>query len=287
MRIAHITDIHVLSLKGVNPLSFLSQRVLGSANLLANRGGQYPTEVTESLMHDINANHVDHVVVSGDLTNLSLQPEFDRVKEILELLDLSPDHISVVPGNHDCYTLSERIINNFSKTFNAYITSDIPQASDFPYVRMRDNVAIIGLSTAHFSMPLMATGSLGLDQMSALKTILENPEVKSRFRLIVMHHPPRSPYATWHKKLADGEDFIDVIAESGAELIVHGHLHRELRDELKGPDHLAQVIGSNSSIWLAEDPTRHASYNIYQIDDGSFNVERRVYDADKKAYQAS
>lgn len=295
MRIAHITDIHVLDLDGVRARDFFNQRVLGGANLLFNRGGEYPVEVTERLMQDINARGVDHVIVSGDLANLSLPSEFERARQLLSLLEVGSADVTVVPGNHDCYTLTERIQGNFRRVFDPYLEGDLVaegpgdrgRPAGFPFVRLRDKVAIVALSTAHVSPPLLATGSLGPRQLAAAEELLAHPEVRSRFRLVVMHHPPRGKHAKWQKRLTDGEAFIEMIGRVGAELIVHGHLHRDLRDELPGPDgSAAQIIGLNSSIWLTDDPARRASYNIYEIDDdGVFvGVERRAYDAEREAY---
>ena len=38
MRLAHISDLHVLSLRGVRPLEFANKRIVGGLNLLTGRG---------------------------------------------------------------------------------------------------------------------------------------------------------------------------------------------------------------------------------------------------------
>ncbi|MBW2734014.1 MAG: metallophosphoesterase [Deltaproteobacteria bacterium] len=286
MRIAHLSDIHVLSLEGERPWSFLNQRVLGGANLLFNRGGAYPVEVAEALVHDVNAQEVDHVIVSGDLTNLSLKAEFKRVAEMLGRLKGAPANVTVVPGNHDCYTLGAFLSRPFERVLAPFLESDVVGRQAFPVLKLRGDVAVIGLSSATFAPPLLATGCVGQRQLGALEQLLERPEVRRRFRIIVVHHPPRSPYASWHKRLVDGEALMGVIERAGADLVLHGHLHRELRDELPTPTGQALVVGVNSGTWVTAESPRRASYNLYEVRDGVlWDVHRRGYDVETKVYQ--
>ena len=290
MRIAHITDIHVLSLEGVSPLDFLSQRLLGGANLLFNRAGEYPVQIAERLVADINAQQVDHLIVSGDLTNLSLQSEFTRARQVLEGLDLGPQQVTVLPGNHDCYTLSEYLAGNFSKTFAPFLQADLRMdGAAFPFVRLRGPVAIVALDSSHPSPPMMATGHLGRSQRRRLEALLQREELADHFKLVAVHHPPRSPYASWHKRLLDGRALIQLLKRTGADLLIHGHLHRELRDQLPGPaGRRLQVVGANSSTWATSDLARRASYNIYQVEPGEgLTVTRRVLNAAGDAFAAA
>jgi 3',5'-cyclic AMP phosphodiesterase CpdA len=288
--IAHISDIHVLNLQGVWPTAFLNQRVLGGANLVLNRGGEFPEQVTRSAIADIDAQGADHLVVSGDLTNLSLPSEFERAKEVLETSRLGPENITVVPGNHDCYTLSEQLKGNFARTFARFMEADLKRdAVTFPFVRFRGEVAIIALSTAVVTPPVMALGRLGGLQLERFEWLLDRPEVKSRFRLIVLHHPPRKKGVTWHKRLVDSRQFADVVARHGADLVIHGHMHRDMRDDIWQQEGSSNqngqpvpVIGVNSGSWMSDDPARRASYNLYRIEGRQLvEIRRRRYRGEK------
>jgi 3',5'-cyclic AMP phosphodiesterase CpdA len=48
------------------------------------------------------AHHPDHVALTGDLINLSLQAEYRLAAKWLAALG-DPDWITFVPGNHDAY----------------------------------------------------------------------------------------------------------------------------------------------------------------------------------------
>ena len=65
MRVAHFSDLHLLSLEGARLLDFANKRWIGGLNLLANRGRHYHTEVFEALVRDVNQQGVDHCICTG------------------------------------------------------------------------------------------------------------------------------------------------------------------------------------------------------------------------------
>ena len=110
--IAHLSDVHALSLRGASPLSFLSHKRLGgAANLLLNRRNKHPVALFESLIDDLNRSPLDAVVVTGDLVNLSLVSEFALARRLLDRIALGPSRVRLIPGNHDVYTwTAERVV---------------------------------------------------------------------------------------------------------------------------------------------------------------------------------
>ena len=105
MRIAHFSDLHVLSLDGVSPHRFLNKRITGYANLRLKRGHVHHPRLVRAIAREVKRCRVDHVVITGDLTNLALEQEFEAVHRLLhEELGLPPGDVSIIPGNHDLYT---------------------------------------------------------------------------------------------------------------------------------------------------------------------------------------
>lgn len=289
MRIAHITDIHLRSAGRLRPWDLIGQRALGGANLLFNRALEFPPEVPRALFADIDRLKPDHLVISGDLTNLALRAEFDQVLASLRSLALAPAQITVVPGNHDIYTYGSLLTRDFMRLFAPYLKSDLTvDGAVFPLVQLRQDVALIGLSTARPSPPMMAIGTLGSRQLQATRRALRHPEVRRRFRLIVLHHAPLSPPARWHQRLTDAQELIALLETEGADLVVHGHLHRHLVQELPGPNaRPVPVIGLTSSTWLGRDPGHRAAYNVYEVNGGGARAEivRRAYDRDRQCFE--
>ena len=81
MILAHLSDPHVLDLRGV-PLHrlLLNKRLTGWVNLKVKRGHKHRPAVVEAMMADLQALAPDHVAITGDLTNLALEPEFEAAR---------------------------------------------------------------------------------------------------------------------------------------------------------------------------------------------------------------
>jgi 3',5'-cyclic AMP phosphodiesterase CpdA len=274
--VAHFSDLHLLSLEGARIHHFLGKRATGGVNLLFNRGGQFPVAVARALVADVGEQAVDHVVVSGDLTNLAFPAEFRLVRSILEQLPLPPSEVTVVPGNHDYYTRDSAAHDHFGRAMAGFST----EAGLFPLLQVNGDLAVVALNSAHPSLPLMAYGTLGKRQLREARSLLAAPEHRDRFRLVVLHHPPHREHVRWHNRLTDLRAFVSMIREVGAELIVHGHLHRPVRATIAGRDGEVPVIGVASGTWLSpDDPSRRAQYNLYSTSGRQLvDVTTRRYD---------
>lgn len=282
MRLAHISDLHALELKGVSPLSLVGKRALGLLNLASRRRDKHPLRIFEALMDDLNQVAPDHVLATGDVTNLSLRAEFLRARVLLDRLTLSPRHITVVPGNHDRYVLVSVFDKWFEKVLGAYCASD-DGASEYPLVRRRGDVVVIGCSTAWPCPPPLADGWLGSAQLGRLARLLD--EHRGAFRVVALHHPPVGNRWEILRGLRDRDRFARVIEEQGAELILHGHEHRDLRAELVGPEGGVPVIGVGSSTYNSDEPERSARYNVYTIEGGKIvGTEQRVFDPQRQRF---
>lgn len=286
MRIAHFSDLHVLALDGVGPHRFLNKRFTGWVNLRLKRGHKHKSVHVRTIAREVTRAKVDHVVITGDLTNLALEQEFDAVKRLLEdELHLTPDQISVVPGNHDLYTHGALRDQRFTKWFSAYVASDLPELSAeiplgrFPFVKLRGPAAIIGLSSAVPRPPLVASGELGGAQLEALRKILAHDEVKKRTPVIMVHHPihnPASKLKTLVEGLWDADALASALSVVQRGLVLHGHLH--VRRQAPMGELLA--IGATSASLVHENEHKMAGFNLYEIDESGAigNVEAHVLD---------
>ncbi|MGC2488548.1 MAG: metallophosphoesterase, partial [Candidatus Sulfotelmatobacter sp.] len=90
------------------------------------------------------------------------------------------------------------------------------------------------LSTGVATGPFMATGRLGGRQLSRFAEILA--QTRDAFRIVLIHHPPQSPLRRYLRRLVDAPALRHVLAEKGAELLLHGHDHRSSLVWLDGPD---------------------------------------------------
>jgi 3',5'-cyclic AMP phosphodiesterase CpdA len=297
MRIAHLSDLHLLSLEGVSPRRFLNKRITGYANLRVKRGHVHRPGYVRAIAREIRRSDVDHVVVTGDLTNLALETEFEMARRLLEEdLALDPAHVSIVPGNHDLYTKGAQITKRFTNYFAEYIKSDLPELAvdvgvgRFPFVKLHGPAAIIGLSSAVPRPPLVAAGRLGKKQIAALGDILRHPEVRARTPVVLMHHPAHNPLSRV-KALLEGLDDAALlwtgVRDLTRGLVLHGHLHRRIQRALPTSSGRLHVVGATSASLHHEDSHRMAGFNLYEIRDGDgevTRVEAHVYDPEADSF---
>lgn len=269
MRVAHCSDLHLLSLTGARMLDFANKRWIGGLNLIANRGRHHHPALFEAMVADFNRSAIDHVVVTGDVTNLAFEDEFRFARRYFDAIELGPEHVTVLPGNHDAYVA--RGEEYFATYFDAYHRPDPdwmwPGGERWPVVRVRGEVAIIAVSTSLATPWFTAWGRIGEAQLERLRAALTDPRVAGRFRLVAIHHPPAGPCArSMVRGLRDRDAFAAVIAEVGAELVIHGHEHLDLHERLPGPgDAAIAVRGIQSGTYEAGNPTRRARYRIYEV----------------------
>ncbi len=267
--VAHITDLHLLSLEGITPLDLFNKRITGAANLLFNRGGEFPVEVARLAVNDVKDQRPDHVVVTGDVSNLSLPGEFELAGEVLDGLGMPPGTLSLVPGNHDAYTREAERSELFSAILGRHLRGDVqPGPGHFPYMNLAsDGLAVVGLNTARASLPILSTGDVGSHQLRQAEALLLDPRCRERFRILALHHALGGPHASWDRRLTDADALKAMLRRVGADLVVHGHIHHHTRASIPGPLGDIPVVSCASSTWLGEhDPPRRAQYNLYETD---------------------
>ena len=95
MRLAHCSDLHLLSLDGARALDYLNKRWIGRMNLITSRSRHYHTAAFDDMVADLNAQGVDHIICTGDVTNLALPGEFRYARERFDRLTLGTTGVTV------------------------------------------------------------------------------------------------------------------------------------------------------------------------------------------------
>ena len=127
-------------------------------------------------------------------------------------------------------------------------------------------MALIGLSTAVPMPPLIAGGRLGTAQLDALGPILSSLGADGYYRVIMIHHPPLPGQNNRRKALTDARKLKTVLESHGAELLLHGHNHRDMAATLATASGTAHVIGVPSASAVDTGHRPAAQYNIYRLD---------------------
>ena len=265
----------------------LNKRITGYANLIFRRARIHRRDYLATILNAAAAS-ADHVVVTGDITNLALESEFHEALGLLDAIARSVE-VTVVPGNHDLYLPSIHRERRFPHHFGAFLHSDLPElaldlpAGPFPCVKLRGPVAIIGLSSAVPRPPFIAAGYVGEQQLAALERVLAHPEVLARLAVILIHHPlvdPRSRIKQLRDGLVDAAALRQVLARLDRGLVLFGHLHVRGRSTMATTSGVLELLCAGGAALDHLDPTIRAGFNLYEIeDDGTIaTVEAHVLD---------
>ena len=260
--LAHLSDVHLPPLPAVRPHQLANKRVLGYLNWKKNRHTIHLREVLDTLVADMLAQAPDQIAVTGDLVNLALEQEFAPVRQWLDSVG-QPDRVTVVPGNHDAYVRSTQ--HRFAQSLHPFLRGDEAGEGEvqFPFLRRRGSLALIGLSSAVPTAPLMATGRLGEAQLAALGQLLAQLAGENLFRVLLIHHPLTS--ASRQKWLSDAPDLLALLRRHGVELVLHGHDHVHATVWVEGPRAPIPVVGVPSASALASGHHPGAGYNLFSI----------------------
>jgi len=126
-------------------------------------------------------------------------------------------------------------------------------------------MALIGVSTAYPTPPFLAVGSIGKMQLKKLENILDETRRRRLLRVVLIHHPPVTGAVSWRKRLTDQAAFQALLARHGAELILHGHIHRTCLGHLETPGGKVFSIGVPSASSLGRTAHRRARYHLFRL----------------------
>jgi len=259
--LAHLSDAHIGPVPRPRLRELLGKRATGYANWLHKRQRLHDMGLLSRLVEDLRAQKPDHVAMTGDVVNIGLPAEIAAAREWLAGLG-APSDVSFAPGNHDAYVPGATPL--IAEAFASWTTGD-DGYSNFPYLRRRAGVALIGLTSGVPTAPFVASGRLGDQQCARLEAVLEVTKREGLARVVMVHHPPYRGGARPLRGLQDARAFEAAIARQGAELVVHGHNHAQSLRFVPGPGAEVPVVGvaSASAHRGAHEPG--AAYHLYEI----------------------
>ncbi len=261
-RLAHISDVHLGPLPHFRRRDLMTKRITGYINWRRNRAKSLGSSVLTAVIDDLHKALPDHIAMTGDLVNLSLDAELPAAKLWMDALG-EPKDVSYVPGNHDAYVVGA--LQKTTENLREFI-GDV-QEPKFPSLRIRGDVALIGVNSARATPVFIAAGHVSERQMLALKTVLEETGKQGLCRVVMIHHPPVRGAASRAKRLYGIRKFQRAVKEAGAELVLHGHTHLQTLNWISGPDNTRVPVVSVSAagqIYGGKRPA--AGWNEFQIE---------------------
>lgn len=215
--LAHFSDPHLPYEPRLDWRQRFSKRLLSAWSWHRQRRRVQRHDIVSALVADVHAAQPSHISVTGDITNFSLPGEFTQAAAWLTTLGDERD-VTIVPGNHDALVQIEHA--QAWAHWQRWMSSD-DQTTGWPHVRIRGNVALIGVNSAVPTAPLLAGGRIGAEQLAALERRLQS--LRGHFRIVLIHHPVADGAVSRRKALADRADLRAVLQRAGCELVLHGH----------------------------------------------------------------
>ncbi len=236
MRFLHCSDVHMTADYAALPLGPLGWRRWLA--MFEQWGGRrkafaHAPETFAAIARDSLRPGVDHLIVTGDLTQYALEPEFVLARQALGPLADMPGRCTVIPGNHDVFTPGSHRTGRFARHFGTLMESDLPEyqrEGAFPFVRLvGDEAAVVGLSSARVPpVPGLAHGHIGAAQLEGLAGIVKDPRLAGRAVLVGVHHAPFTARGRADHRfhgLKDAQALLSLLPGPRF-AVLHGHIHR-------------------------------------------------------------
>lgn len=279
-KLAHLSDPHLGPLAGFSLHQLLGKRATGYVNWRRKRRHAHDMEILALVVADIRAQTPDHVACTGDVAHIGLPDEFKTAVAFLDTLGARPD-VSFVPGNHDAYARSS--LKALAAHLGPWCDSD-DAGIGYPWYRRRGPVALIGLNTGIPTLPLMATGRLGREQIAKAEALLNRARDEGLIRVVLIHHPPYVGGAKRGRELVDADAFEAMLARTGADLVLHGHNHTFSLAWRKGLGRDVPIVGVPSCSIGPRGHGEMATWHLFRIEgDASapqISVEQRGFELD-------
>jgi 3',5'-cyclic AMP phosphodiesterase CpdA len=285
--LAHLSDVHLGPLPGGATFeNFKLKRIIGGLSWGLHRRKIHLSEVAAAIRADILAANPSHVAFTGDIVNIAASKEFTQGASWLKDFGAG-DFVSFTPGNHDAYVPISW--QNGLAHFAHHMTSDMRQDEPFPFIRLRRNIAMIGVNSASKQGLFSAGGTVGEAQRKRLSSALKTLRERGFYRVVMIHHPPAPGLASPLRALSDAEEIKVIFEAEGAELVLHGHNHERMLTLLESESGKIPIIGVPSASMTATPQHDIAAWNHYSIarSKGQWqtSVQIRQWNAETKMMQ--
>jgi Icc-related predicted phosphoesterase len=223
VRIVHLSDVHFWRYS-LHPMRLLSKRLAGTASLLLGRGRRFRLERVPELVDRVKSLDADHLLITGDLTTTALADEFQHARTALSGLLEDPAKVTIVPGNHDRYTIRAHRSRRFERYFGAFA----PEGG-YPWLRpLGAGTAILGLDPTRAGVT--ARGKLPPGQLLAATGLVAAAGAGKNL-VIACHYPVAAPpeyeARLAHKPIVNSAGLATWLKTIGPHIYCCGHVHAE------------------------------------------------------------
>ena len=283
--LAQLSDVHLAPLRGFALRHLNVKRGLGYLNWQRSRRHVHRKASLDLVVADLKEHRPDHIAVTGDLINLGLPAEYEAARAWLESLG-SPQAVTVIPGNHDIYThvADHPGVGRWSAFMQADAWGEklmAPRApTAFPFVAphraRRAHLPELGGENPAVRRRGPARGAPDC----GARRSAERTRREGLVRVVLIHHPPLPGQAPPRRALRDAAALERVLADKGAELVLHGHNHRDNHVDFAWGEGRIPVVGvASGSAGRVHKSEPLGRYNLLRITRTDTRRAHRVHHA--------
>jgi len=261
-RIAHLSDVHILERRGANDGSYsISTRMVSVHRRLDDNARALKMKAA---LESAKRARADHIVISGDLTELGTPQQFERFAEVLHDSNIDAARVTLVPGNHDAYDSSHGWKNAMAGPLRAYASSS---ATEPGRAIERETFTILPVDASRHQSIARSGGELTEAAAEALQRRIEDSALRAQATIVVVHHPPfgndRNP---WHfiDGLRGHDRLLNLLVKHPQLHVLHGHRHRIVDRIVGGGKN--RVFGASATV---DDAPSRPRVRLYEVHDGS------------------
>ncbi|HKI97366.1 MAG TPA: metallophosphoesterase [bacterium] len=265
----HISDPHFHRLPR-RPGQYLSKRALGALNLVLRRRRQFPPERARRLVERLQREPWQHLLITGDLTQLGTPEEFALAREALApLLARGPDQVTIIPGNHDRYVAEPPGQGAFEARFGEFTGRGRLHTR-----QLTEHWWLVTWDSAVPAPWRSAAGRVPPETLAATEAWLAG--LPTGARVIIANHypvffPPPHHYRASHD-LTNQDAVREWLLAHPVRLYLHGHIHQNWVLTMNGRHGPLTVVNSASSTQRPR-PDDPSAFHRIVLDGPDFRIE--------------
>jgi 3',5'-cyclic AMP phosphodiesterase CpdA len=294
--IAHLSDLHL------------------SPNFFPERSVHF-----RSILSFCKQRQVDHMIITGDITNQAKENEFDHFRKILkEFSLLDSKKITVINGNHDIFggpyyaedVLSfpsackstdyaqkmEQFYRYTKETFTS--AKFFSEKNVFPFLKIVGEVAIVGLNSVAewhaVKNPIGSNGKINTEQFKSLREMLHSEDLQKKKIFIAIHHHFSTANDRDHSsklerlwsavesatlKLRKKKRLLKLFSKANVVKVLHGHVHQHGLYKKDG------ITFVNAGATIVPAKNSQQAFHFINIRENGIETENMVLPVRLKSYR--
>ena len=221
-QVAHLSDLHLLE-DGHEARRGAARRRLRYISLGRPYDPQARRKRAAEALAASRRSGADHLVLTGDLTEDGIEPQFAILAELLEASGWAPQRVTLIPGNHDAYTSGEAWALALAGPLAPYsATSTLGAPVRLP------GMTILPLSTSLAQHYTRSAGALPAGALVNVEEAAAESRRSGDALVLAMHHPPRRsllPPLQWIDGFRDHAALGMILGAHDHVHVIHGHTH--------------------------------------------------------------